>query len=92
MFQRQLKAVTLSLCDKSVMKPFFPAVLLGTWLGIWLSQVAYKFANVSVTTTLLATTPLFAIPLVRMVDGHRITWGAVFGATLAVAGVFLIVF
>jgi drug/metabolite transporter (DMT)-like permease len=89
--QRQFRQVARSLFDHSVMKTFFSAVLLGTWLGIWLSQVAYKFATVSVTTTLLATAPLFAAPLVRIVYGHSITWSAILATTVAVVGVFLIV-
>jgi len=40
-----------------------PATMLGTWMGIWLSQVAYKHTALAVAQTLLATCPLFAIPV-----------------------------
>ena len=89
--QQQFKNVAGKLVDRSLLKRFLPAVLLGTWLGIWLSQVAYKFTTVSVATTLLATTPLFAVPLVRIFFGFRITTGAIMGTIVAVIGVFLIV-
>ena len=90
-FQRQLRDVIRRLCNRKLLKTFVPAVLLGTWLGIWLSQVAYKYTTVSIATTLLATTPLFVVPLVRLVYGYPITTRAIVGTLVAVAGVFLIV-
>ena len=87
----ELRNVLRRLWNRELLKRFVPAVLMGTWLGIWLSQVAYKHSTVSVTTTLLSTTPLFAIPLVRIVHGHRVTFIAVAGAIVAVCGVYLIV-
>ncbi len=89
--QRRLKTVSSKLADRTLLRKFIPAVLLGTWLGIWLSQIAYKFSTVSVATTLLATTPLFAVPLVRIFYGYRITLAAVLGTVVAVTGVFLVV-
>ena len=91
MLQRNLSTTFRQLCDRVLLKKFVPAVLLGTWLGIWLSQIAYKQSTVSVATTMLATTPLFAVPLVRIFYGVRITWQAILGTVLAVAGVCLIV-
>ncbi|MCP4171566.1 MAG: DMT family transporter [Fuerstiella sp.] len=87
----QLKSVTTRLADLSVLRRFVPAVIVGTWLGIWLSQVAFKHASVSVAVTLLATTPLFAIPLVRIFYGHRVSGIAVVGTILAIVGVYLVV-
>lgn len=91
-FRKQLREILRKLADRQLLKRFVPAVLLGTWLGIWLSQVAYKYATVSVATTLLATTPLFVLPLVRVFHGRRITPAAVGGTIIAVVGVALVVF
>ena len=88
---RQLKDVLFRLRDRGLLTRFIPAVLLGTWLGIWLCQVAYKHTSVSIATVLLATTPLFAVPLVRLIYGHRITVQAVIGTLTAIGGVYLIV-
>ena len=87
----QLKFVTTRLADFGLLRRFVPAVIVGTWLGIWLSQVAFKHTSVSIAITLLATTPLFAIPLVRIFYGHRVSGVAVVGTVLAIVGVYLVV-
>ncbi|MEO2018515.1 MAG: DMT family transporter [Fuerstiella sp.] len=87
----QVRSVIAKLADVSLLRRFVPAVITGTWLGIWLSQVAFKHATVSVAITLLATTPLFAIPLVRIFYGHRVSGVAVAGTVLAIFGVYLVV-
>ncbi len=70
----------------------FPAILIGTWLGIWLSQIAIKHAPLPVALTLMSTTPLFALLLLRIFQARPITPIAISGAVLAVAGVALTVF
>ncbi len=68
------------------------ATAIGTWLGIWLSQLAFKEASsVALAQTLLATSPLFAIPIVRWYYGHRISALSVIGTLIAVAGIALTV-
>ena len=90
-FSGHLQDVCKRLYDKKLLQTFVPAVVLGTWLGIWLSQVAFKFTTVSIATTLQATTPLFIVPLVWLFNGHRISLRAVVGTLIAVAGVILVV-
>ena len=68
-----------------------PATAIGTWLGIWLSQLAYQHSDVAIAQTLLATCPLFAIPIVWLVDGHRITLIGVVGTIVALIGIYLTV-
>lgn len=89
--QRQALSVLRSLLNRAMLQRLVPAVICGTWLGIWLSQVGYKYASIAVAMTLMATTPLFAIPLVRIVYGHPMTLRAVFGAMIAMIGVYLTV-
>jgi drug/metabolite transporter (DMT)-like permease len=66
-----------------------PAVLLGTALGIWLSQVAFKYAPAGVAQTLLSTSPLFVLPLAAW-TGDRVTLRAVLGVLIALAGIALL--
>ncbi len=74
------------------LKLMIPATALGTWLGIWCSQIAYKeTSNVAVAQTLLATCPLFAIPIVWYFHGHRSTAIAILGTLVAIIGVSLTV-
>lgn len=89
--RKQLPEVLKAVRNRKTMKLLLPATVMGTWLGIWLCQVAYKNCPISVSTVLLSTTPLFAIPLVRIFHGSPITRMAVFGASIAVVGVYLVV-
>lgn len=91
-YQKQLRAVLRQTQDLDLMKRLIPAVMLGTWLGIWLCQIAYKETSVSVATTLLATTPLFVIPLLRVFQNQKITMSAVAGTLVATIGVVLVIF
>lgn len=84
-------AVLTTILTRDVLLRLLPAVTCGTWLGIWLSQVGYKYSSVAIAMTLMATTPLFAIPLVRIVYGHPITLRSLFGAAIAMGGVYLTV-
>lgn len=42
------------------------AIILGTFLGIWLMQISVKYTSAGITQTLLATSPLFGMLLARM--------------------------
>jgi drug/metabolite transporter (DMT)-like permease len=73
---------------KFVMAAIF-ASFCGTFLGIWLQQTAVKFTAAGIATTLMQTSPLFAIPLaIRM--GDRVSLRAVAGAVVAIAGIGLL--
>lgn len=89
---RQFRSIVRTICQPIVLKAFLPAVLCGTWLGIWLSQIAYKqSASVAIAMTLLSTTPLFATPMVRVIYGIRITPLGLISTLIAVAGIFITV-
>jgi drug/metabolite transporter (DMT)-like permease len=64
---------------------------MGPVLGVWMSLVALRHAqNVAVASTILATSPIFVIVLVRFVHGTPISPRAVLGAVAAVGGVALL--
>jgi drug/metabolite transporter (DMT)-like permease len=66
------------------------AMFLGTFLGIWLQQVAFKSdAKVGVAQTLLSTSPLFVLPIVAVL-GDPVTRRAVLGAAVSLLGVALL--
>ncbi len=77
--------------NRSTVKILIPATALGTWLGIWLSQVAYNFSDVAVAQTLLATCPLFAIPVVWHFHKHKITAYSLIGTLIALFGIAMVV-
>ncbi|MCA8962885.1 MAG: EamA family transporter, partial [Planctomycetes bacterium] len=66
------------------------ASFVGTYLGIWMSLTSYRNAPLATATTLTSLTPIFVIPLVRIFFGTRISFGALAGALVALAGVVLL--
>ena len=68
-----------------------PATLSGTYVGIWLSLIAYKHStSAAVATTLTSLQPLFVLPLVWMFLGQKLSRRAVLGAAVAVLGVVVL--
>ncbi|MFT3767642.1 MAG: DMT family transporter [Minicystis sp.] len=60
---------------------------VGTFCGLWLSQIAIgRASSTAVASTLLATSPIFALPLGRLLNAERVTLRALGGTALAVAG------
>jgi drug/metabolite transporter (DMT)-like permease len=65
--------------------------LFGPVLGIWLSMMATRHAReVGVASALMATTPLFLMPIAALCYGARIGWRGLVGTLLAVGGAALL--
>jgi drug/metabolite transporter (DMT)-like permease len=60
-----------------------------TYLGIWLQQISLKFAPVGIAQTLLATSPLFVLPIAAWL-GEKISLRAILGCLVAMAGIGLL--
>lgn len=67
------------------------AAFFGTYLGIWLQQISLKYTAAGIAQALLATSPLFVLPMAAML-GDRITWRALLGALIALGGVWLLLY
>lgn len=65
------------------------AIILGTYLALWLQQVSLKLTPAGIAQTLFATSPLFVLPFAAW-QGERVTLRAILGAALALAGVALL--
>ncbi|MDV3352221.1 DMT family transporter [Leptolyngbyaceae cyanobacterium CCMR0082] len=65
------------------------AAFFGTYLAIWLQQVALKYSPAGIAQSLLATSPIMVIPM-ALVIGERVTVRAVCGAIVALVGVWLL--
>lgn len=66
--------------------------MIGSYGGIWLSQLALAHASsTGVASTLLATSPVFALPLAHFFGGERMTGRSAIGVLLAMAGIALLV-
>jgi drug/metabolite transporter (DMT)-like permease len=68
---------------------FFVAVATGTYLGIWLQQVALDNTGAGIAQTLQSTSPLFVLPIVALL-GERVSLRAIAGAAVAVVGIVLL--
>lgn len=91
-WQGQLRRLAQQVLRTDIIKFLVPATVLGTWLGIWLSQIAYKESSeVAIAQTLLSTCPLFAIPIVVFVYGQKVSLFAWVGTVVAIVGIFLAV-
>lgn len=65
-------------------------VVLGPFLGVWLSLIAVQHAYVGIASTLMALPPIILIPLSHWIFKERITFLALVGTLIAVGGVALI--
>lgn len=65
------------------------AAFCGTYLGIWLQQTAIKLTAAGIASTLLQTSPLFVIPI-AVVLGEKVSWRAISGVIMAIAGIGLL--
>lgn len=90
-FQKQLTEILKEAFRKKTLQIIVPAATIGTWLGIWLSQIAYKHSDLAIAQTLMGTCPLFAIPIVWYFHGHRVTTLSIFGTIIALVGVYFTV-
>ncbi len=67
----------------------FLATVFGTFLGIWLQQVAIQKSSVGIAQTLLATSPIFILPLAAL-SGEKLTARSVLGALVAMVGIAML--
>jgi drug/metabolite transporter (DMT)-like permease len=67
------------------------ASIIGTFAGIWMAQIALaRSASTGVATTLLATSPIFALPLAHFAGHERVRARGVVATIVAVTGVALL--
>jgi drug/metabolite transporter (DMT)-like permease len=66
------------------------AAFLGTYLGIWLQQIAFKYTPAGIAQALLATSPLFVLPIAASL-GDRVTGRAILGVLVAIGGIWLLI-
>ena len=65
------------------------AAFFATYLGIWLQQIALKYTAAGIAQSLLATSPLFVLPMAAVL-GDRISFRAALGAAVALGGVWIL--
>ena len=61
--------------------------LLGPYLGVTFSLIAISKTNVAVAATIMSIVPILMLPTVWILFRERLSWRAIVGACIAVAGV-----
>jgi drug/metabolite transporter (DMT)-like permease len=64
-------------------------IFLGTYVAIWFQQLAFQHTQVGVAQTLLATSPMFILPIAALL-GEKLSPRAIFGVCLSISGVALL--
>jgi len=64
--------------------------ITGPVTGVWLSLIAVQLTPVGIASTLIAMTPIFLLPISRLVFKERITIRAILGTLVAFAGTALL--
>jgi len=62
----------------------------GPFLGVTFSLIAIQNTSVGISSTLMALTPIFLLPISHLVFNERFSWGAIAGTIVAFAGVGLL--
>lgn len=75
---------------KKIFIPLLIGSFSGTYLGITLSLVAVAHTKVGIASTLIATSPVVMLPMVRLVYKEVLSWKAIVGAFVAVGGVAML--
>ncbi len=83
-------ALSIYLKDRKALSLTLLGTVLGPVLGITLSLVSVARTTVGVAATLMATVPILMLPLVKYVQKETVSWRAVGGAVIAVAGVAIL--
>jgi drug/metabolite transporter (DMT)-like permease len=90
LFQRKIPYWVRPLRHVGLRGRFALATVVVTFGGFWLSLAAIKHLDVSIANTLIATEPLFALPLAVLWLGERPSRLAVTGACVAFPGALLL--
>jgi drug/metabolite transporter (DMT)-like permease len=61
--------------------------IFGPYLGVTFSLIAISTTNVAIAATIMATVPIMMLPTVWFLFRERLSWRAIIGACVAVAGV-----
>jgi drug/metabolite transporter (DMT)-like permease len=89
--QRRPLALVAVCRDRRVVAATLIGCAFGPICGVWLSMAATHHAHdVGVAASLMATTPIFMMPIAALLYGARIGWLGGIGTVLAVAGAVLL--
>lgn len=89
-FSGKTRSTIQSFSDKRASWSLAGGAFFGPFIGVWLSLISIKYARLGIATTFMSVTPIFLIPISRIVFGDKITIGSIMGTIIAVAGVAIL--
>jgi len=89
-FRGTIRGSLKPLRDRTAILSTVGGAFTGPFLGVSFSLVALYAAPVGIASTLMALTPVFLLPISRVVFKERITLRAVIGTALVVGGVAIL--
>ncbi|RUO44003.1 EamA family transporter [Aliidiomarina taiwanensis] len=89
LFRPRLIPGTYKSLKQSPFWPLLVAIVIGTFLAIWLQQMAVAYVTPGIAQTLLSTAPLFMLGL-NVFRGQRVSIRAVIGTLIAMLGISLL--
>lgn len=85
----QWKALLTTLKSPRLLSQIAGVSFFATYLGIWLQQISLKYTAAGIAQALLATSPLFVLPMAALL-GDRVSPRATIGVAIAIGGVWLL--
>ncbi len=89
-FRGQLKETLSAVKDKKAIGYTFGGALFGPFMGVWMSLVAVKYIAAGIAATLNSTTPIWLLPLTRILYKEKLSLRIVLGTLITVGGVALL--
>ena len=88
--QRQVKHTLGALKDRRATAFMVGGAIMGPFLGVTLALTSLFYIEAGVAASITALSPLLAMVLAARFHGERLTWRALLGALVAIAGVVLL--
>ena len=89
-FRGQLKETIRAMKNKKAMGYALGGSIAGPFLGVWMSLLAVKYIAAGIAATLNSTTPIWLLPLTRIVQKDKISLRVVTGTVIAVGGIAIL--
>ena len=64
--------------------------IFGPFLGVWLSLIAIQYTQVGIASTLMSLSPIFLLPVGKILFKEQYGWKAVLGTVVALSGVAIL--
>ncbi len=89
-FRGQLKETVMALKNKKAMGYAFGGAVFGPFMGVWMSLLAVKYIAAGIAATLNSTTPIWLLPMTRVLYKEKLSFRIIIGTLIAVGGIALL--